>query len=233
MMRLTAKEVTRVVRAVATDQLARLAPKSYLRLTGQTGRGAEEETPAEIAAYYRRCFADYLAVLGLAEREAREYFDGKRILEYGPGDMPGMAMLVYAYGAEQVICIDRFPMVNRSAKNRAVLTCLCEGLDGAHRQRASEWLRAAAHGSAGSTAGGAITYLVKSSGLSSLKNAEDLVLSRAVLEHVDDLAATFADMYQALRDGGVAVHQVDLKSHGLQRHNPLEFLTRTTCMWTK
>ena len=232
MMRLTAKEVTRVVRAVATDQLARLAPKSYLRLTGQTGRGAEEETPAEIAAYYRRCFADYLAVLGLAEREARDYFDGKRILEYGPGDMPGMAMLFYAYGAEQVICIDRFPMVNWSAKNRAVLTCLCEGLDGAPRQRASEWLRAAAHGSAGSTAGGAISYLVKSSGLSSLKNAVDLVVSRAVLEHVDDLAATFADMYQALRDGGVAVHQVDLKSHGLHRHNPLDFLTWPSWLWT-
>src|SRR3569623_671946 len=147
MMRLTAKEVTRVVRAVATDQLARLAPKSYLRLTGQTGRGAEEETPAEIAAYYRRCFADYLAMLGLAEREAQDYFHGKCILEYGPGDMPGMALLFYAYGAEQVICIDRFPMVNWSVKNRAVLTCLCEGLDGAPRQRASEWLRAAAHGS--------------------------------------------------------------------------------------
>src|SRR3569833_2594771 len=99
MMRLTAKEVTRVVRAVATDQLARLAPKSYLRLTGQTGRGAEEETPAEIAAYYRRCFADYLAVLGLAEREARDYLDRKRILEYGPGDMPGMAMVFYGGGA--------------------------------------------------------------------------------------------------------------------------------------
>src|SRR3569832_1833492 len=182
MMRLPAPAAPRAARAAAPDHPARPAPNSYLRLTGQTGRGAEEETPAEIAAYYRRCFADYLAVLGLAEREARDYFDGKRILEYGPGDMPGMAMLFYAYGAEQVICIDRFPMENWSAKNRAVLTCLCEGLDGAPRQRASEWLRAAAHGSAGSTVGGAISYLVKSSGLSSLKNAVDLVVSRAVLE---------------------------------------------------
>src|SRR3569623_1184114 len=112
MMRLTAKEVTRVVRAVATDQLARLAPKSYHRLTGQTGRGEEEETPAEIAAYYRRCIADYLAMMGLAEREAQDNFHGISFLEYGPGDMPGLALVVYAYGAELVICIDRFPLVN-------------------------------------------------------------------------------------------------------------------------
>jgi hypothetical protein len=58
------------------------------------------------------------------------------------------------------------------------------------------------------------------------------VISRAVLEHVNDLRATFVDMRNVLREHGIAVHQVDLKSHGLHRRTPLDFLTWPTSLWT-
>jgi trans-aconitate methyltransferase len=59
----------------------------------------------------------------------------------------------------------------------------------------------------------------------------DLVYSRAVLEHVNDLEATFVDMVAAMRPGAVAIHLVDLRSHGLHRKNPLDFLSWSPRLW--
>jgi len=230
MAELELKDVARVIRAICTDQLARVAPKFYLRLTRQTGRGGGDETPADVAAYFRRCFEDYLRVVGVPANEAPTWLRGKRLMEYGPGDVPGMALLFHAHGAEQVFCVDRFPMVNWSEKNRAILERLHDGLSGEPQRRAATWLQRARASADGAADG--VTYLVTPSGLSGLRGAVDLVVSRAVLEHVDDLAATFTDMHQALCAGGVAIHQVDLKSHGLHRRNPLDFLTWSPRLWS-
>lgn len=223
-------DVKRIVRAVATDQLARFTPRLYIKLTGQTGRGAEEESPEQIAHYFQTCFQDYLAILQIVPANAESFLAGKRVLEYGPGDVPGIAVLMIAHGAEQVFCVDRFPMMTLSAKNVEVLTCLLDGLDGEAKWRAESCFRETGRIVSGLSER-RIRYLVRPSGLSGLTGAVDLVISRAVLEHVDDLSATFNDMYNALSKGGVALHQVDLKSHGLHRRNPLDFLTWPPYLW--
>jgi hypothetical protein len=45
----------------------------------------------------------------------------------------------------------------------------------------------------------------------------DLVLSHSALEHVDDLAGTYASLRQRLRVGGHMSHQIDLTAHGTAR----------------
>lgn len=221
----------RVVRAVVTNQLARFAPALYVRLTGQTGRGAAaEEAPDDVAQYFRRCVDEYFEHLRIAPGDVSAYLDGKMLLEYGPGDLPGVAALMVAKGAHKVYCVDRFPLVNLSAKNARVVADLLAGCNEAERVRLRGCLANPDDPTAG-FAPGRIEYLVRPSGLSGLNSAVDLVISRAVLEHVDDLLATFDDMVRAMRPGAVAVHQVDLRSHGLHKRHRLDFLAWSQVVW--
>ncbi|MDP1902584.1 MAG: methyltransferase domain-containing protein [Rubrivivax sp.] len=221
----------RVLRAMASNQLARFAPALYVRLTGQTGRGAAaEEAPADIAQYFRDCVDAYFEQLRIAPADVPGFLAGKTLMEYGPGDLPGVAALMVARGARKVYCVDRFPLVNLSPKNARVLGDLIDGCRGQERDRLVACLVNADNPAAG-FAPERIEYLVRPSGLSGLQDAVDLVFSRAVLEHVDDLAATFADMTAALRPGALAIHQVDLRSHGLHMSNPLDFLAWSHTLW--
>jgi hypothetical protein len=45
----------------------------------------------------------------------------------------------------------------------------------------------------------------------------DMIFSQAVLEHVDDLEATYRRMYEWVPRGGVVSHEIDFTSHGFAR----------------
>jgi SAM-dependent methyltransferase len=221
----------RVLRAIATNQLARFAPGIYVRLTGQTGRGAAaEEAPDDIARYFRDCVDAYFERLGVARADVPAYLDQKVIMEYGPGDLPGVAALMVAKGARKVYCVDRFALLSLSPKNARVVADLISGCSEAERARLRACLRNPDDPAAGFKPD-RIEYLVQRSGLSGLSAAVDLVISRAVLEHVNDLEATFADMVDAMRPGAVAIHQVDLRSHGLHKVHRLDFLAWSDALW--
>jgi SAM-dependent methyltransferase len=221
----------RVLRAVASNQLARFAPGLYVRLTGQTGRGAAaEETPADIAQYFLECVDAYFENLNIASADVPAFLAGKTLMEYGPGDLPGVAALMVARGASKVYCVDRFPLVNLSPKNARVLGDLIDGVQGLERERLVACLADKNDLRAGFDPH-RIEYLIRPGGLSGLRDQVDLVFSRAVLEHVNDLDATFADMALAMRPGATAIHLVDLRSHGLHLSNPLDFLAWSSALW--
>ncbi len=225
-------DVKRITHAMLTDLVAHFSPHLYVKLTGQTGRGGAQESVQEIADYFEYCFEEYFQVLQVAPSEIGRYLARKRVLEYGPGDLPGVALLMVAHGAESITCVDRFSLISVSPKNIEVLRRIVDGLQGEVKERA-----ASCFVNFGDPASGfneqRIRYLVRPSGLSDLHDAADLIISRAVLEHVNNLSATFADMRNALADTGVAVHQVDLKSHGLHRDNPLDFLSWPAHWWSR
>lgn len=215
-------DARRCLGAITSNVLARFAPALYVRLTRQTGRGAADVGAEANAGYFRHCFADYCTRLR-RDPQSGAALAGLQVLEYGPGDVLGVALLCIAHGAERVVCVDRFPLERLTPANIAIYRALLEGLAGAMRERAE-----AAFRTPGDPASGLdparIDYRVTADGASGMVAAFDLILSRAVLEHVHDLPLLFADMRRALRPGGVAVHQVDLKSHGLDRSTPFDFL---------
>jgi hypothetical protein len=45
----------------------------------------------------------------------------------------------------------------------------------------------------------------------------DLIISQAVLEHVEDIGSTYRALFKWLKPGGVMTHTIDFKSHGLTR----------------
>ncbi len=227
------RDSLRVVRAIATNQLARVWPRAYMRLTSETGRGPDSagDTAEETARYFLESVYEYMDQLGVARSEVGTFWKGRRILEYGPGDTPGVALLLAGLGAQSVLCVDRFALVRFDDYQQSVIAALCKLLpDDAARDRLRGCFREPGNFASG-LADGAVSYFVTQSGLLGRTAVVDMVISRAVLEHVDDLPATLRDMTAALVNGGVAAHKVDLRSHGLHRMNRLDFLTWPDWLW--
>jgi len=207
-----------------SNQLAYFAPKLYVKITQTTGRGKTEKSASQVADYFVECFHDYRNQLDLNESEFKEYLKGKTVLEYGPGDILGVALLMYAYGAEAVKCVDRFPLSMLSNKNLDVYMSLLNSLDKEARVRADN-----AFNKKGDVRSGfnpkAINYMVTKNGLAWSGEEYDLIISRAVLEHVNNLEETFHDIKKNMKINGISLHKVDLSSHGLDRYTEFDFLT--------
>ncbi len=211
-------------KACASNLIARFAPGAYVRLTGQTGRGSDDDDVEQIAEYFERSFSDYRDRLEFDDAGFAAFLKGRRVLEYGPGDILGVALLMYAAGAEHVHCVDRFPLENVSAKNARVYQRLLERMSDEARQRARSAFEREGEPLSGFRRE-CIDYRVTDDGLAARSGAYDFIVSRAVLEHVNSLEGTLADVEFCLADGGVSVHNVDLRSHNLDRYQPYDFLT--------
>lgn len=220
------KDAVLFIKAFVSNQLAKFAPKLYVDITRQTGRGKKEE-PHQASAYFIECFQDFIQQLGFEVGEAKKFLEGKKILEYGPGDTLGVALLLYAHGAEAVHCVDRFPLSKMSSTNVEVYKQLLESLDTECRMRADNAFIEKGNPSSGFDTG-AIAYQVTKNGLSGAIGEYDLIISRSVLEHVNNLEETMLDIKRSMKDKGIAIHKVDLKSHGLDRYTSFDFLTWPT-----
>ena len=215
----------RFCKAFLTNQYARIAPDSYCRYTNETGRGMKQETARETANYFNICFSEYMEMLDKDEK-----INGSVILEYGPGDIPGVALFFYAWGAQKIYCVDRFSLISISKFNVDVIEEILNLLPEEQKQRTSECFNEYGKPNSGFNEN-CIQYVVNRKGLSGLGDKFDFVFSRAVLEHVNDISSIIDDMENALKKGGVTVNKVDLKSHGLHRGNILEFLTWPALLW--
>jgi hypothetical protein len=218
------KDAFLVARAMVTNQVARFAPKLYMRLLKETGRGSAEEGAEGVARYFLACFNEYLVHCGLAGKPCRQFLQGKRVLEYGPGDMLGVALLMYAHGAKSVDCVDRFSLRKTSELSLEVYRRILDLLIGEEKDRGNRAFREFGRPESG-FAPEAIRYFVTRDGLTTGNGKYDLVLSRAVLEHVNNLEMTMVNISHSLSRDGLSIHKVDLKSHGLDRYRKLDFLT--------
>jgi SAM-dependent methyltransferase len=177
-----------------------------------TAHGASLGTPTERVAYSRMIF-DLYRQNGSPERVDRAW---GRVLELGPGEDFCVALRFLAAGAEHVSCVDRFEFHVDPQWEREVYRELLGDLDDAGRDRLARLV-----GPDGSLeAADARLEAIRGVGIEEaparLRGARfDLIASVAVLEHVYDLEASFRAMDELLAPGGVMVHQVDLRDHGM------------------
>jgi SAM-dependent methyltransferase len=181
---------------------------------------------ARSVAYIESVFSDYQVHGGLSASDIA----GKSVLEIGPGDNYGVALLFLAHGAQRVVCLDKFATVYDGAQQAAIYRALRERLQGDAARIFDATVQVGPDGTKYPSGalqpltGVGIEDAVKKLGPQSV----DLIVSRAVLEEVFEVERAFEAMHQLLKPGGVMVHKIDLRDYGLfsnRGFHPLEFLT--------
>jgi SAM-dependent methyltransferase len=175
--------------------------------------------------YINRVFDDYLQCSNLSE----ESLPGMRILEVGPGDNLGVALKLVAAGADELVSIDKFFSLREPAKERRIYLALRDTLPSAHKARFDDAVDLAD----GIRFNPNKLRYVYGHGIEEAESILgnklfDAIVSRAVLEEVEDLDAVFSMFDRLLRPGGLQIHRIDFRDYGMfsrHGHHPLEFLT--------
>jgi SAM-dependent methyltransferase len=138
---------------------------------------------------------------------------GLSVLEVGPGDNLGVALRLQALGAVRVATLDRFWSAPDKGREEQIYRALA-------RRHGTSFDPAAIE----TVFGIAVEDALQAFGPVSF----DLIVSRAVLEHVRDVPAALRAMDALLMPGGRMLHKVDLRDHGMFTEaglHPLTFLT--------
>jgi SAM-dependent methyltransferase len=186
---------------------------------------------SESLDYINSVFHDYLTYSSLSPAELR----GRRVLELGPGDNHGVAIKFLAAGAKEVVSVDKFITPADDQQQRAIYAGLLECLSDAE---------IAALGGA-VVLNGEIHFdrrrltPIRGVGIEEAQRllepaSFDLVVSRAVIEHIHDVDAAFAAMDVLLRPGGLMIHKIDFRDHGMfgESGKSLKFLTIPESLWS-
>jgi SAM-dependent methyltransferase len=168
----------------------------------------------EAVRYVRTVVADYVQY-GAGGDIGR--IQGTDILEIGPGDNLGVALLLLANGARTVTCIDGFaPKTNarhNARLNAAIYNSLTFQPDGTATVGGGRLI-------------GRYGEPIDTDAVVLEQKRYDIIVSRAVLEHLGDLATGWRQMVRCLRPDGEMWHKVDFRCHNLfGRIHPLYFLT--------
>ena len=159
----------------------------------------------ESLAYLRTVFADYLRYAGCSA------FFGK-VAEVGPGDNCGIGLLLLEGGCHSVDLVDRFYSHRDPVRQASIYRELTKHHPGIARILEGTNLEDEA-----TFPGIYRHYGEEASAECFFKEGQDydLILSRAVLEHVRDPLLALRRMTVALKPGGLLLHKVDLRDHGM------------------
>lgn len=162
--------------------------------------------------YVGEVYGDYIKYAGI------DHFSGT-VAEIGPGDNFGVSLLMRKGGAEEVFAIDRFYSRRDEASQDKIYEALSQKHDMADLFDGvpSEKNILNLHYKYGEPAE---TFFADR------EQEYDALVSRAVFEHLFDPIKVLRDTTEKLKPGGVQVHEIDLRDHGMFfGHHPLTFLT--------
>lgn len=207
-----------IVRTCAREILANvlMGIPPIARLRSKTGRTSGKANERELRTNVLSFILDY---------PIQPLIPGARIMEIGPGDHLATGLALLAYGAKSYAAMDRFQGDYRSDSASRWYALVRDQWssffpDRPWPKRLSDFPDLAA----------TIPFSTEESEhLPSC--AFDLVLSKAVGEHVRDIDQFSAATHQMLAPGGTALHVVDFSSHGIFAPDPMKFLTVSERTW--
>ena len=193
----------------------------------QSGATHSRHTPEQGANYVASVFRDYLDAGGLSVADLQ----GASVLEVGPGDNLGVAALFAAAGAKKVVCLDRFSSDRDETKNRDVYRTLVTKTPlpaGLQLDRVFTPTY--------DLAPGVVEYRTDIPIELASKNyphgSFQVIVSRAVLEHVFDVPAAWSSMDALLAPGGWMLHKIDFRNHGFySTRHPLAYMKVPPSWW--
>ena len=226
------ESLKRVVRsAPALEYAAYLVHNTLLPFMNFSGTSLRGRSVADAVDYVRLVAERYRdAAKGISRS-----FAGATVLEIGPGDNLGVALCLVAWGADRVVCIDRFDCLGRHHYNGELYRALLSGLAPAERDRVRRncpWVERPAP----DALEGLIHYLpgteLESCARALAPYRFDCVVSNAALEHLVDVAGGFAQLLPSLKSDAWMFHEVDLRCHSrFVAVSPLHFLTVPEPVW--
>jgi SAM-dependent methyltransferase len=207
--------------------LSRLGLRGHHSGSTAVGLGLEKSV-----AYVRQVTEDYLRYGAMGRAGAVE---GKAILEIGPGDNLGVALMLLAHGAKSVTCLDGFRPHSDPEINPKLYAALYDLMSAEQRVRVSDVLETLPDGGMNVRPGRLSRHYdapIETPHPAVPADAFDIILSRAVLEHLADIRVGWNNMVHALRPGGEMWHKVDFRCHRYyQEIHPLYFLTIPEPLW--
>ena len=193
------------------------------RIETNSGTIHQSLSITESVDYINNVFADYLQYSG------KNRFSG-RAAEVGPGDNSGVALLFRDAGCDQVDLLDRFYSRRDSAHESDIYAHLAS-----QHNNIKYFIQVGEDGK--NVLSGVNRYYGNSASAENFFHSRlgqyDVIFSRAVLEHVQDVDAAIGSMSDGLRKDGIMIHKIDLRDHGMfsDRWHELKWLAVPSLLW--
>jgi SAM-dependent methyltransferase len=173
-------------------------------------KGSSNWSETRSDTLWEQWYASFVSHVGTVE--------GKHVLEIGSGRYAAMGPRLIAHGAARVTLVDLYAVPVADPSHNAILAeeCRLKGLDPADTLSRIEVIK------------GDITLLP----VPPAEERADLLVTKAVLEHVRDPGLVFRTCVQWMKPGAKCWHRIDLRDHHDFLH-PLEMLTFSDRVWER
>jgi hypothetical protein len=185
---------------IVSDILNRIKYRFNL-ISTESGTRHKEQSLEKSCKYIYEVFNDYKNISGLSA------FYGK-VAEVGTGDSDGVGLMFLLDGCKEVDLIDRFFSVrDKEYQNYILKSLIKKSQTGSCSSVSLQDLKKNLNRFYGPSAA-AETFFSKHSGY-------NFIVSRAVFEHLYNPILALSLMIESSAQGGVLIHKVDLRDHGL------------------
>ncbi|MDD4899239.1 MAG: class I SAM-dependent methyltransferase [Candidatus Omnitrophica bacterium] len=196
------------------------------------GSTHQELSLAQSCSYIETVFDDYLKYGGINQND----LVGMKVLEIGPGDNLGVALNFLAAGVKKVVCLDRIYSKRNTEQERSTYLYLRAKMEPVSRQRFDSAIKIENNSFSCNQEKLNYFYGIDVARAAQVLGEEkfDLVVSRAVLEHIFEIDKAFEVMDKYLKEGGLLLHKIDFRDHEMfsrDKFHPLEFLTIPEFFW--